>query len=221
MRANILGNAFDVAPEPADFWGWILEGRYDNEFRHIVRLLRPEHTFVDIGAWVGSHSLLASTVAKRVVAIEPDPVAFKILDENLRPLRITAINVAIGRAGTVELGSGCLGASTTRANRNAGGGIGAWEPGQQFTADSITLRELCDGLPDPLFLKIDVEGSEEIIFEDFAFFAERKPTVYLENHPWWWMDGEEAWKRIRRVAELYEHHSPLQLDAPERCLMLG
>lgn len=203
---SIKGREFNVTPEPADFWGWVAQGKYDSEWELLERFLRPEDTFLDLGAWVGSHSLFASTITKRVVAVEPDPVAFRILQRNVGDSDIAVCRHAVtGHTGFIELGSGYLGASTTRANPEAGNGIGPWEPGNLFEIECTTLREFAERLPDPLFIKIDVEGSEEQIFEDFDFFAERKPTVYLETHPFWWRREQQTWEAIGRVAALYKH----------------
>jgi FkbM family methyltransferase len=208
---RLLGNTFSVADEPADFWGWVDEGRYNAEWIILQTFVKPEHTFVDLGAWVGSHSLCASTIAKRVLSVEPDPVAFPILEQNVRGRNITARQIAVGQPGTVTLGSGFLGASTTRANPNAGSGIGAWEPGQQFDIESVSLRELTADLPDPLFLKLDVEGSEEQILTDFDWFQERRPTMYLELHPFWWADEGATWELVKRVSQLYRQNLNLHL----------
>lgn len=206
MEITIGGNKFEVAPEPADFWGWVAEGRYDSEWNTLRTFLHADDTFVDIGAWVGSHSLFASTIAKRVIAVEPDPVAYAILKQNVDPSLLHCIAIT-GSEGTVTLGSGFLGASTTRQNPNAGGGIGAWEPGHQFEIASTTLRKFVEllKLQDPLFLKIDVEGAEEEIVKDFEFFAEHKPTVYLETHSFWWKDEATTWENIRKLGRLYKH----------------
>ncbi len=199
------GRSFEVAAEPADFWGWVREGRYDREWQILSHHLTPEHTFLDLGAWVGSHSLYASRIAGRVVAVEPDPVAYAILARNveLAEAPIEAHQVAITwHLGTAVLGSGLLGASTTRVNPAAGGGIGAWEPGQICTVPSFTLRFFAElhELKDPLFIKMDVEGSEEDILEDMDFFRERQPILYLEQHPWWWKDEQEVHNRIREIS---------------------
>lgn len=203
MQAVIQGATFEVQPEPADFWTWVKEGRYDKEWDLIKSHLRPEHTFIDLGAWVGSHSLLASTIAKRVVAVEPDPVAMAILKQNLAGQRIAVWHGAVtGYDGIVKLGSGLLGASTTRVNPNPGAGIGAWESGQDFDIQCLTLRSLIAAChaQDPLFIKMDVEGSEEDILQDVDFFKEHKPFVYLEEHPWWWKDVESTRSLIEEIS---------------------
>lgn len=204
MKVAIRNVEFEVAAEPADFWGWVAEGRYDREWKVMDEYLRPEHTFLDLGAWVGSHSLYASTIAKRVVAVEPDPVAHDILfcnslDEKIEPWRFAISD----HHGTITLGSGFLGSSTTRKNPNAGGGIGAWEPGHQFEVRCNTLRNFVKAakLEDPLFIKMDVEGSEEDILEDVEFFREHKPILHLETHPWWWKDGAATRERIEQISK--------------------
>lgn len=206
MEAVINGRSFEVGPEPADFWGWVKDGRYDREWKLLDAYLTPKHTFLDLGAWIGSHSLYASTIAKRVIAIEPDPVACEILFSNVddAPCPVEVYRVAItGHEGAVTLGSGLLGASTTRKNAEAGGGIGAWAPGQTFEVNSTTLRAFVDKhkLEDPLFIKMDVEGSEEDILADVEFFKERKPILYLETHPFWWGDELRTRDLIRQVSE--------------------
>ena len=205
MQVKIKEHVFEVADEPADFWGWVSEGCYNKEFEELLKYLKPEHTFVDLGAWIGSHALLASTVARTAIAFEPDPVAFAILEKNL-PASIPAHRIAVSdREGFITLGSGYLGASTTRRNPAGGGGIGAWEEGHICEAPCLTLRQLVDkfNLKDPLFIKMDVEGSEEDIFRDLEFFAERKPTVVIETHPFWWRDKAATWGAIDKLTRIY------------------
>jgi FkbM family methyltransferase len=103
----------------------------------------------------------------------------------------------------VTLGSGLLGASTTRQNPLAGGGIGAWEPGQSFEVPCETLRGFVERLKleDPLFIKMDVEGSEEDILEDLDFFRQRQPILYLEQHSWWWKDERDCRRKIAAVEQ--------------------
>lgn len=204
MKVNIKGKVFEVASEPADYWGWITEGRYNREFEVYDRYLKPEHTFVDLGAWVGGHSLYGSSIVKRVVAVEPDPVAYDILKLNAKDANIVHLAVS-DVPGVVKLGSGFLGASTTRFNPNAGSGIGPWEAGHDFEIEAITLRELVKDLPDPLFIKIDVEGAEERIFKDVALFAERAPVVLVELHPWWWENPTQAQIDFQTVRSLYDN----------------
>lgn len=205
-NTTIGGKSFEVASEPADYWGWVAEGRYNHEWAVYDKYLKHEHTFIDLGAWVGAHSLYASTIAKRVIAVEPDPVAYKILLNNTYqnyPLIQTLPWAISNIEGIVKIGSGLLGASTTRINPNAGGGIGPWVKGQQTEATCWTLLKLLADVPDPLFIKIDVEGAEELIFTDVDFFKERKPTILIELHPFWWTKQKETWEAFEKLKSVY------------------
>lgn len=204
MQTTINGKAFEVGPEPADYWGWIREGRYNYEWAVYDAHLKPEHTFIDLGAWVGAHSLYASLIACRVFAIEPDPVAFPIAQKNLKGFGVHSFAVS-DHTGEIKLGSGWLGASTTRTNPNAGSGIGAWDDTQTCVVSCTTLRNLCRDIQGPLFIKCDIEGSEEAVLKDLAFFAERKPTLYIELHPFWWKDEAQTWKDFEAVKALYKN----------------
>jgi FkbM family methyltransferase len=208
MQVQVLKDRFNVAEEPKDFWTWVGQGRYDTEWGVIHACLRPEHTFLDLGAWIGSHSLYASRTAHRVISLEPDPVAYKILTENIKDVEnIRAYPLAImNHGGEVRMGSGFLGASTTRINREAGGGIGPWEEPHVFTAPCTTLRQLVEDfkIDDPMFIKMDVEGAEEEILKDMKFFEEHKPVLYLEKHPFWWKDVPATYGRIGQISKFVE-----------------
>lgn len=211
MNATIHGKNFEVQPEPADYWGWVRDGLYDHEWKVYDKHLRPEHTFVDLGAWVGSHSLYASSITQLVLAAEPDPVAYEILKGNIAGIDglLSWHGAVMGYQGKVRLGSGCLGASTTRRNPNAGGGIGAWEAEQTCEVPCMPLRDLVRTAPNPLFIKMDIEGSEEEVLEDSAFFSERKPTLLIELHPWWWHDEAKTYRDFEQLKALYRNSQPV------------
>jgi hypothetical protein len=56
-----------------------------------------------------------------------------------------------------------------------------------------------------MFLKIDVEGCEEFIFESFDFFRKYKPIVYVSLHKWWFKDETKGMKTIKEVGKLYKN----------------
>lgn len=202
---QIRNKRFLVSSQPEDYWGWIEEGRYNRELSVYDSHLQAKHTFVDLGAWVGAHSLYASSIAHKVVSVEPDPVAFDILAVNI-PKDAHLWRKAIShQAGVVTLGSGLLGASTTRVNPLAGSGIGPWVEGQTFEVECFTLRDLVKNLTGPLFIKIDVEGSEESVFKDLELFTEREPTVLVELHPFWWKDVNQTWQDFEALKKSYKH----------------
>jgi len=166
-------------------------------------------TFLDLGAWIGPMSLYASRVARRIVAVEPDPVAFDILQRNiaLNGGGVELINEAISNFnGSLTLGSTLLGASTTRASREAGP-CGPWAPGQEFTVKCSALRTFVEAhaLEDPLFIKMDVEGSEEQILSDLSFFREHKPALFVSLHPFWFKSAYAVSRTLGELRGIYRH----------------
>jgi FkbM family methyltransferase len=202
MIVKMLGEEFEVADQPADYWGWVSEGRYDHEWKVYAEHLKPEHTFVDLGAWVGAHSLYASRITTNVIAVEPDPVAWEILKENLKNTPAKLLKVAVSKkyGGIITLGSGVLGASTTRKNYRTNDG---WASIDTFDAPTVDLRTLVATLPDPLFIKMDVEGSEEDILADIDFFKERKPALLIELHPFWWNNESAGNAKLNKLRGVY------------------
>ena len=142
-------------------------------------------TIVDAGANIGSTAvfLLNQHPLARVVAVEPDPDNFAILEKNLRPYapRAVAVHGAIWpREETVWIDRGSF--------RDGAD----WST--QVTGQAIQGAAAVPGLPLPsLFsrfgldrvdiLKIDIEGAERFILdESFAALLDRVGTVAIELH---------------------------------------
>ncbi|MEM6623542.1 MAG: FkbM family methyltransferase [Pseudomonadota bacterium] len=129
----------------------------DMEF--LLHFLRPDDLFLDIGANVGSYTVLASkVVGARTIAFEPDPGTAAHLadniDANAIAQAVTVHQVALGPTdGTVAF---TVGLDTT--NRVA-------TPGQSNTR-TVPVRRLdgIDGADQAVFAKIDVEGFEREVF---------------------------------------------------------
>jgi len=122
----------------------------------VLHFLRPDDLFVDIGANIGSYSVIAAGVCgARTTAIEPVPATADALAANIAlndlGRLVTVQRCAVGESrGTVRL-------STALDCMNHVLNIGEAEPAQEIP--QITLDELLDGAR-PSLLKIDVEGYE-------------------------------------------------------------
>lgn len=126
-----------------------------DELRQIGKLYRGK-TFVDVGANVGNHSIIAATAfgAPRVIAFEPNPAAAQILIANigLNNLSTVITHHAVGLSDS----NGTASAVSPETGLNLGGtklvsGVG-----------DLVLRRGDDllGGEDIGFIKIDVEGAE-------------------------------------------------------------
>jgi FkbM family methyltransferase len=127
------------------------------EMIFLVHLLRSDDLFLDIGANVGSYSVLASAIAgARTIAFEPVPATYNQLLRNVRA------NGIEDRTRCLQIGLGDLeGTISMTADR---GGLNyviseGWKSGA--TVD-VPMRRLDDVLADESsrFVKIDTEGFE-------------------------------------------------------------
>ena len=122
-----------------------------------LHFLRAADCFFDVGANVGSYTVLAAGGAgARVVAVEPIPSTFQVLRANVRlndlDDRVTLLNVGLG----AEVGKALFTSELDSMNR-------ALSPGEVIdSAVEIAVVTLDDiAIPVmPTFVKIDVEGFE-------------------------------------------------------------
>jgi len=145
-------------------------------------LLRPGDLFVDVGANLGWHSIVAANrIAPdgHVIAVEPEPLNFRLLNENLAmsflDLVATVRNVALSdQPGTIdlELAPENLGDHRVRHVEPPAQGEHFNEQAREtIQVEAITLDDLMAqarsgprNLPDTVrLLKLDAQGSEERI----------------------------------------------------------
>lgn len=184
MAATINGVSIEHGPVNQWVWRHAAAGTWEaNTYAVIDRYVTPETTFIDIGAWIGPISLYAASKAARVIAFEPDPIAFAALQENLglnpRISNVQAFNQAIGVAeGTVRLGVRVKPGDSTSSITF--GGADGWE------VQSRRLENVCRELDvvDPIFVKIDVEGYEYQLIPDLMpWLSGRRFVMHLSTHP--------------------------------------
>jgi FkbM family methyltransferase len=112
-------------------------------------------TVVDAGANVGMFSLVASRHAQRVIAIEPDPINYRVLDLNLNENHVTnveALNAALWvEDGEISFATG-LHATDGAVSSNGHGDL---------TVNAVSLETIVDRYGDIDLLKLDIEGAEE------------------------------------------------------------
>jgi FkbM family methyltransferase len=127
----------------------------------VLDILNPGELFVDVGANIGSYSILAATKNARVIAIEPIPSTFKVLRQNvmLNELNdlIETINIGLGNKEEN------LKFSTDQGTINHV--LKKGEDVKQMT--KILVRPLDDVLDGrvPKIIKIDTEGFETKVIE--------------------------------------------------------
>lgn len=129
----------------------------------LLHFLRPDDKFVDIGANVGSYTILgASEIEAQTTSFEPIPDTFKILESNILINRIndrvTALNIGLGATkGTLEF-TKSQGPVNHVATENEKDTISV--PVEVF--DNII------NIDHPTLIKIDVEGFETEVLKGMS-----------------------------------------------------
>lgn len=156
--------------------------------RHEIRALTKacsSGVFVDIGANIGYYTVRLASAGARVLALEPNPVAYHRMLVNLR------LNDLADRVMALPVGVGEEGETTISFGKNMGSGS-VVSPDAQ--ANMITIRTLplvdiltSQGIREIAALKVDVEGAEDRALVPFFRSASRDMwprCIVIEEHHW-------------------------------------
>lgn len=174
QTVSIEGVAFQVRPGPIHgaFWRRVSAGNWEpHTFAVFRRFLDPARSCVDIGAWIGPTALFAARLARRVHAIEPDPVAHAELEGNvavnpeLRERIVLHAQCVAPQRGPVDLyAGGMYHSDASRFGDSMSGIVAASDRGDQASrrVEGIELVDLFadEAITDCSLIKMDVEGGE-------------------------------------------------------------
>lgn len=189
------GRTFEVEDIPStsrwDFWKlWSTEA-WEPELHQLIPVTRDRALFVDVGAWVGPITLWAAHRGYRVLAIEPDPVAYASLARNVALSgfedSVTALNAAASTSGEpVTLWSVAEEWSESTSSLTH-------QLGQSIDVSGFDLLESFTSDP-PALVKMDIEGGEAVLFPVVGpLLRSLRVPVLLSTHPGFYGDaGEEA-----------------------------
>jgi len=166
---------------------------------------RTDMTVIDLGANCGLFSLYAADSCSKIIAVEPTPSTFTVLEEIVKDHgNISPLQLAIGPHN--EMVSFFINENSTTnsmLNRN-----GVETKVQCMTLETLLFKE---GLEHVDFIKCDIEGSEMEALSDatLAPIADRVNFWFVEVHQ---TDvGESAWpgnleSNRQQLAELFQRH---------------
>ena len=138
-----------------------------------LHLLRPDDLFLDIGANVGSYSVLASGVCgARSIAFEPDPHAADALQRNITinglDALVTIHRKAVGINGEVRF---TIGLDTVNH-------VAATDESNTRVVPSVSLDSLdCR----PTLIKLDVEGGEDNVVSNGRGTLGKTQAIIIET----------------------------------------
>ena len=187
LKITVRGKQFDVLPASHQvFWEQLAAGTWEPEtFAIFERFLSPEHSYIDIGAWIGPTLLYGCQLAKAAYALEPDPLAYGELEKNV------ALNG--DRASNVSLFNACIAIHTGEAalgSRGAGGDSTSSllfaKKKTHWTVKALTFADFVrqNSISDCNFIKMDIEGGEYRILPLMSeYLVAKRPTLHLSLHP--------------------------------------
>jgi FkbM family methyltransferase len=167
-------------------------GEYDyNNMRLLQLLLADGGTFIDVGANIGSYTLIASENPKaKVISIEPHPKTFALLEENVARNgrhNVKCLNIALSSYdGEAELTD----ASEPSLNRVVPNGECAGQSLRVTTRRFDALFKELGVKPD--FVKIDVEGHEIGVLSGVGDLAAGIKLFFVER---WEQKELKGWMR--------------------------
>lgn len=177
VKSAILGHT------PRVYWlaRQVIKGHHEPEIALIPQLADQGRVAFDIGAHFGMWTYAMLPHFREVHAFEPIPRLAKVLRSGAGH-RAHVHEVALSdHAGTTALRvpRAGLGRSTVEPRNDLGGMSDPTQPVDVFDVRTMRLDDMA--LPDPAFIKIDVEGHELAVVEGGKdLIARARPTLLIE-----------------------------------------
>lgn len=154
-------------------------------------LNRTKPFIIEVGAHHGAYAVILGKIAKKtggkVIAIEPNPISFKKLNENISLNNLNNVvateNVAISNAcGKQSL---VLDNSQSRLSNTQ-----IIQGHKSCDVATVTIEYLLQkySITNVDLLIIDIEGAELLALQSFAWASCKIENVYCELHPYAWHD---------------------------------
>jgi FkbM family methyltransferase len=175
-----------------EFWKNHYHYWEDSTFNFLFKYFDKNKTFIDIGAWIGPISLVASQWSKNCVCFEPDPIAYYEFIDNIKINNSNNIfleNKAVSIYDTIKLGNETPGQSTTRDSCLD----------NIITCESVSINNILkkysltnDNIS---IIKIDIEGHESELLKDNQLWDLNIP-MHISLHPGWKQDKDLFFENI-------------------------
>ena len=208
---NVVDDDLFHRPSGFDYWEKFYSDSEPSVFRAYDKYLNKDKDFLDIGAWIGPNTLYAAKLSRKVVAIEPDPVAFSFLKKNVEANKfknVILLEKAFSSSKQLSIDPSVeLGDSMTRVLDSVNIG--------KETVEGVDMEELLS-LGDYSLIKIDIEGYESIAIPSFeeSLIKARIPMV-LSLHTAFNPNKEEGHRSlVASLSKIYTH----AFDDSDNCI---
>jgi FkbM family methyltransferase len=170
------------------YWDLFCDGRWEPKTLDLIDALLPRGGLMfDIGAWIGPMSLWAAKNRDaEVLALEPDPEAYKQLVANVKANELEHQVICLNQALSAD------GKPARLAMQNPGDSCSSLtQTGQSsIEVNTITFDELLDyGTPD--LIKMDIEGGESLVIPDGMKLSKLTMPIIISLHPQWYAPNSQ------------------------------
>jgi len=207
IKIGRYGKSFFVSGNLEYLWFWVFGSWERNTYKAFDKYLDPNHSYIDIGAWIGPTVLYGAQIAKKVYAIEPDPIAFKELEKNV------SLNPEL--KNNIELHEKCINSysgQTKFGNMIAGGNSTSSllfaDSKVSWIVEAVTMDQFVEenNITDCDFIKMDIEGGETVVLPAMKQYLEKnKPVLFISLHPLFFQHPAEDMKKIIDVLMIYKN----------------
>lgn len=180
-----------------NFWKVVYPNNWESStFDSIIPKLDKDKVFLDIGAWQGPISLIVQKYVSKCICFEPDPLAFKNLQDNIKLNKfnnIVAENKAVSSDESLTIGD--------NNSHPLGRGISSFLNNKRNTikCDTISVGEILEKYnlnnDNISVLKMDVEGYEVELLSD-SELKKLNVDMHISFHPHLFKDKEYFFKSV-------------------------
>jgi FkbM family methyltransferase len=199
---NVIDDDLFHRPPGFDYWEKFYPDSEPSVFRAYDKYLNKQKDFLDIGAWIGPNTIYAAELSRKVIAVEPDPVAFSFLQKNVEANKfknVILLEKAFSSSKQVAIDPSVeLGDSMTRVLDSINS--------DRKTVDGVNMEELLS-LGDYSLIKIDIEGYESIAIPSFEeSLINAKIPMLLSLHTSFNPNRQEGHRSlVASLSKIYTH----------------
>lgn len=150
---------------------------YEGAMLNFIEKLQPEGTVIDVGANIGNHTIYLATFSKckKVIAIEPHPKMWEVLDNNVKQNKLSSKVETKNMAAGEENGSCDIKEASERYLGNSQVAANSQGKISMKTLDSIAGKRKVS------VIKIDVEGFEpQVLRGSTNILNKQSPDIFIE-----------------------------------------
>lgn len=154
-----------------------------------IELMMSPPVIIDVGAHHGAYAVMMGKLVEhrggRVLAIEPNPISYKILVDNVRKNNLSHVVTCIYCAISDKCGPVMISLEDSQSSIGSNALVN-----KQVSVEAFTFNQLCADydISYVSLLLIDVEGAELPVLRSIPWDTVPVESIFCEMHPYAWSD---------------------------------